>query len=66
MHLSLLYFAYMAKNTMPNEALKLFRNFGKQGGETTKKRYGTKHFSEAGKLGMAKRWGKKATATKKK
>ena len=56
----------MAKNTMPNEALKLFRNFGKQGGETTKKRYGTKHFSEAGKLGMAKRWGKKATATKKK
>jgi hypothetical protein len=32
---------------------------GKQGGNVTKRKYGSKHFSEAGKKGMAKRWGKK-------
>jgi hypothetical protein len=31
---------------------------GKQGGNVTKRKYGSKHFSEAGKKGMAKRWGK--------
>ncbi len=30
----------------------------KRGGDTTKKKYGSKHFSEAGKKGMAKRWKK--------
>lgn len=29
------------------------------GGKATAKKYGRKHFSEAGKKGMAKRWGNK-------
>jgi hypothetical protein len=49
----------MTKTVTSDEVLKIFREFGKQGGVTTKKRYGTKHFSEAGKLGMARRWGKR-------
>lgn len=32
---------------------------GKKGGDTTKKLYGKKHFSEAGKKGMESRWGKR-------
>ena len=31
---------------------------GKLGGKKTAKKYGKKHFSEAGKKGMAKRWAK--------
>jgi hypothetical protein len=31
---------------------------GKQGGETTKKRYGSNHLREIGRKGLAKRWGK--------
>jgi general stress protein YciG len=31
---------------------------GKKGGSTTKKRHGSKHFSDAGKKGAAKRWNK--------
>ena len=49
----------MVNDTLPDEVVELFRQFGKQGGDATKKRYGRKHFSEAGKIGMAKRWGKK-------
>jgi hypothetical protein len=32
---------------------------GSLGGLMTKSKYGTKHYSEAGKKGMAKRWGNK-------
>lgn len=35
------------------------KQLGKSGGKKTLKKYGRKHFSEAGKKGMAKRWGKK-------
>lgn len=31
-------------------------SLGKKGGNTTKAKYGKKHFSNAGKLGMARRW----------
>lgn len=34
------------------------QSLGKLGGQATKKKLGSKHFSEAGKLGMAKRWAK--------
>jgi hypothetical protein len=53
----------MDKTALPDEIVALFRKFGKQGGDTTKKRHGSKHFSAAGKIGMAKRWGKMAKAT---
>lgn len=36
-----------------NEAAQLL---GKKGGNTTKKKYGSKHYSEAGKKGMDARW----------
>jgi len=39
------------------EIKKIFQEFGKRGGEATKRKYGARHFSTAGKLGMAKRWG---------
>lgn len=35
------------------------RKAGKLGGDITKKKYGQKHFSNAGKKGMEARWGKK-------
>jgi hypothetical protein len=35
------------------------KHFGRIGGNTTLKKHGVKHFSEAGKKGMAKRWGLK-------
>lgn len=34
------------------------KSIGKKGGEATVKKYGKKHFSEAGKKGMKARWGK--------
>ena len=34
-------------------------SFGRLGGEATARKYGKKHFSDAGKKGMAKRWGTK-------
>lgn len=30
--------------------------FGREGGKKTVEKYGMKHFSNAGKIGMAKRW----------
>ncbi len=33
------------------------KQLGKRGGAATKRKYGRKHFSEAGKKGMARRWG---------
>ena len=33
-------------------------SLGKRGGAKTASLYGAKHFSDAGKKGMAKRWGK--------
>lgn len=41
---------------------KAAQQLGSLGGKATVKKYGKKHFSEAGKKGMAKRWGKKAEA----
>ena len=42
------------------------QQLGKRGGETTKRKYGSQHFSTAGKRGMAKRWGtRKQTKNKK-
>lgn len=38
----------------------------KKGGETTYRLYGKKHFSEAGKKGMKKRWGHKQDAMSRK
>lgn len=38
---------------------KAAQSLGKLGGKATTKKYGKKHFSEAGKKGMAKRWAKK-------
>lgn len=38
------------------------KDLGRLGGFATSKKYGKKHFSEAGKKGMAKRWGKKVEA----
>lgn len=35
------------------------KQLGHLGGLMTAKKYGVKHFSEAGKKGMAKRWGNK-------
>ena len=35
------------------------QKLGSLGGKSTAKKYGVKHFSEAGKKGMAKRWGNK-------
>jgi hypothetical protein len=34
------------------------RQLGKLGGKKTRQRYGTAHFHDLGKRGMAKRWGK--------
>lgn len=34
------------------------KRLGELGGLATKKKYGKKHFSNAGKLGMKKRWSK--------
>lgn len=34
------------------------KQLGATGGQATVKKYGKSHFSEAGKKGMAKRWGK--------
>lgn len=31
-------------------------SIAKKGGNKTKEKYGTSHFSNAGKIGMAKRW----------
>jgi general stress protein YciG len=33
------------------------KRLGKRGGKATKSKHGSKHFAEAGKKGMAKRWG---------
>lgn len=38
------------------------KQLGKLGGEKTKEKYGSKHYSEAGKKGMAKRWANKKKA----
>lgn len=35
---------------------KAAQKLGKLGGQATKKKYGKKHFSKAGKLGAKKRW----------
>lgn len=35
------------------------QELGKLGGKATAKKYGKDHFSQAGKKGMKKRWGKK-------
>jgi hypothetical protein len=40
------------------EKSEIAKQLGKLGGLATKKKYGKKHFSEAGKLGMKKRWKK--------
>ena len=45
--------------TDTSELSKLAKLLGKRGGNATKAKYGTKHFSTAGKLGMARRWAKK-------
>jgi hypothetical protein len=37
----------------------LAKKLGSLGGNKTKKKYGKKHFSDIGKKGMKKRWGKK-------
>lgn len=34
------------------------QKLGKLGGKATKKKYGSKHFSDAGKKGAEKRWKK--------
>lgn len=41
---------------LSKEALKFFKTEGRKGGQKTKQLHGEKHFSNAGKLGMAKRW----------
>jgi hypothetical protein len=51
----------MSNTQLPNDIKKLFQEFGKLGGQATKRKYGKRHFSEAGKRGMAKRWGTKKT-----
>ena len=38
---------------------KAAQELGKLGGTKTKERHGLKHFSDAGKKGMLKRWGNK-------
>lgn len=57
----------MTNTALPEDIKKLFQEFGKQGGETTKKKYGAKHFSAVGKRGIEKRWAeyrkKKAAAS---
>jgi general stress protein YciG len=35
---------------------KAAQELGKRGGQTTASRHGKKHFSDAGKKGMARRW----------
>ena len=40
---------------------KAAQELGKLGGQKTAKKHGKKHFSEAGKKGMAKRWKNKRT-----
>lgn len=37
------------------EILKMMREFGKRGGESTKKKYGVDHFKKMSKLGVEKR-----------
>lgn len=37
---------------------------GSSGGRVTADKHGSKHFSEAGKKGMAKRWGQREKLTK--
>jgi len=39
------------------------QKLGKLGGEATAKKYGKKHFSEAGKKGMKARWEKQKKNT---
>ncbi len=36
---------------------RIAQELGKRGGQATASRHGKAHFSEAGKKGMAKRWG---------
>jgi len=43
---------------MDEETRKAAKLFAKMGGEALKKKLGHKHFSEMGKKGSAKRWGK--------
>lgn len=40
------------------------KKLGKKGGETTAKKYGKSHYSEAGKKGALKRWGVKSLEKK--
>lgn len=45
----------MSENT--DDAIKdVAKLLGKRGGQATKEKYGTSHFSTAGKLGNEKRW----------
>lgn len=39
------------------DASAIAKRLGKRGGQMTASRHGKKHFSAAGKKGMAKRWG---------
>jgi len=40
---------------------KIAKFLGKKGGDKTLVKYGKKHFSDAGRKGMASRWKKKLT-----
>ena len=44
---------------------KAAQELGKLGGEATAKKHGKKHFSDAGKKGMAKRWANEPTPKRK-
>ena len=44
------------KSGMNNSVKKYLSEIARQGGNTTKKRYGKEHFAQLGKKGMAKRW----------
>lgn len=44
---------------MEKITLKMFKKAGAKGGRATMKKYGRDHFSDAGKKGAIKRWGKK-------
>lgn len=48
------------------ETLVIQAQLGQLGGLMTAKKYGSKHYSEAGKKGMEKRWGKSNNLLKEK
>jgi len=48
----------MTTMELPAEVKAFFKAKGRKGGKNTVAKYGKTHFSNAGKLGMAKRWGK--------